>query len=144
VVHVRVDHSALVRGATVDGETCDIPGVGPIPVASARRLADDGVLKVLVTKGVDVVAVAHGRRTIAAHVRTALEMRDTKCVIPGCDVGERLEIDHVRPFAEGGPTALDNLARMCHFHHYLKTHHRWVLAGRPGAWTWDPPDERPP
>ena len=41
------------------GEVCDIPGIGPIPVATARALADDGVLKVVVTKGVDVVAVAH-------------------------------------------------------------------------------------
>ena len=60
VVHVRVDHAALVRGHVEDGEVCDIPGVGPIPVATARTLAADGVLKVLVTKGVDVVAVAHG------------------------------------------------------------------------------------
>jgi hypothetical protein len=144
VVHVRVDHAALVRGHVEDGETCDIPGVGPIPVASARRLADDGVLKLLVTKGVDVVAVVHGGRTIPAHVRAALETRDAKCVVAGCDVRERLEIDHVRPFAEGGPTRLDNLARLCHFHHYLKTHQGWTLAGRPGAWTWDPPHEQPP
>ena len=77
-------------------------------------------------------------------MRSALEARDPICVIPGCDVRERLEIDHVVPFAEGGPSTLDNLVRACHFHHYLKTHHGWVLGGRPGAWTWDPPDEPPP
>ena len=144
MVHVRIDHAALVRGHCEQGETCDIPGVGPIPVASARALAGDCILKVLVTKGVDVVAVAHGGRTIPAHVRSALEARDPRCVIPGCDVRDRLEIDHLVPFAEGGPSTLDNLARACRFHHYLKTHHGWVLGGRPGAWTWDPPDERPP
>ena len=139
MVHVRVDHSAFVRGHTADGETCEIPGVGPIPVATARAMATDCVLKVLVTKGVDVVAVAHGGRTIPARLRTALEARDQICVIPGCDVRRGLEIDHMVPYAEGGPTVLENLARACHFHHYLKTHHGWVLAGRPGAWTWDPP-----
>jgi hypothetical protein len=144
MVHVRVDHAALLRGHVTEGETCDIPGVGPIPVASARRLADDCILKVLVTKGVDVVAVAHGGRTIPAHVRSALEARDPVCVIPGCAVRDRLEIDHVVPFCAGGPSTLDNLARACHFHHYLKTHHGWVLGGRPGAWTWDPPPDRPP
>jgi len=144
VVHVRVDHAALVRGHVEDGETCDIPGVGPIPVASARRLADDGILKVLVTRGVDVVAVAHRGRTVPAHLRSALEARDPTCVIPGCDMRDRLELDHVVPFAEGGPTTLDNLARACRFHHYLKTHHGWVLGGRPGAWTWDPPGDPPP
>ena len=144
MVHVRVDHAALVRGHTEEGETCDIPGVGPIPVASARALAADCILKVLVTKGVDVVAVAHGGRTIPAHVRSALEARDPVCVIPGCAERKGLEIDHLVPFAEGGPSTLDNLVRACHFHHGLKTHHGWVLGGRPGAWTWDPPDDPPP
>ncbi len=144
VVHVRVDHAALVRGHVEEGEVCDIPGLGPIPVATARALATDGVLKVLVTRGVDVVAVAHGGRTVPAHVRSALETRDPKCVVPGCDVRQRLEIDHLVSFAEGGPTTLENLARLCHRHHALKTHQGWVLAGRPGAWTWDPPPELPP
>ena len=144
MVQVRVDHAALVRGHVEEGETCDIPGVGPIPVAAARALAADCILKVLVTKGVDVVAVAHAGRTIPAHVRSALEARDPVCVIPGCAERKGLEIDHVVPFAEGGPTTLDNLVRACHFHHGLKTHHGWVLAGRPGAWTWDPPDDPPP
>ncbi len=139
-VAVRVDHAAWVRGHTEGGEVCDIAGIGPIPVATARALANDGVLKVVVTKGVDVVAVAHAGRTIPAHVRTALEARDPRCVIPGCDVGDRLEIDHLLAFAEGGPTTLDNLARICHRHHYLKTHQGWVLGGGPGAWTWDRPD----
>ncbi|HEX7277732.1 MAG TPA: HNH endonuclease signature motif containing protein [Acidimicrobiales bacterium] len=96
------------------------------------------------TKGVDVVAVAHRGRTIPAHLRSALELRDPTCVIPGCDLRDRLEIDHVVPFAEGGPTALDNLARLRHRHHALKTHHGWVLGGGPGAWTWEPPEEPPP
>ncbi|MGH2704161.1 MAG: hypothetical protein ACRDJ4_03430 [Actinomycetota bacterium] len=38
-VHVRVDHSALLRGHSVSGEICEIPGVGPIPVAVAESLA---------------------------------------------------------------------------------------------------------
>ena len=86
MVHARVDHSALVRGFVEEGEVCDIPGIGPIPVSVARELLADGVLKVIVTKGVDVVAVAHGGRTVPAHVRSALETRDPKCVVPGCDV----------------------------------------------------------
>jgi hypothetical protein len=146
VVHVRVDHAALVRGHVEEGEVCDIPGVGPIAVASARALAADCILKVVVTKGVDVVAVAHGGRSIPAHVRSALQARDPVCVIPGCHVRDRLEIDHLVAFVDGGPSTLDNLARCCHFHHYLKTHHHWVLGGGPGAWTWerpDPPDPPP-
>jgi hypothetical protein len=63
MVHV---YQALIRGSTVTGERCQIPGVGPIPVEVARRLADDCILKVAVTNGVDVTTVAHGGRTIPA------------------------------------------------------------------------------
>ena len=72
MVHVRVDHAALIRGRVEPGEICEIPGVGPIPVEVARRLAVDSILSVLVTDGVDVTTVAHAGRTIPAAVRRAL------------------------------------------------------------------------
>ncbi|MFA5891743.1 MAG: DUF222 domain-containing protein [Actinomycetota bacterium] len=139
VVHVHVDADALARGRTDAGETCSIPGVGPIPVAAARRLAAEGVVKALATDGADVQAVAHFGRGIPARVRTALEARDQTCVVPGCDVRSGLEIDHVIPLARGGPTSLDNLARLCRYHHAQKTHHGWRLGGPPGARAWTHP-----
>jgi hypothetical protein len=116
--------------------------VGPVPVAVARRLLDDAILKVLVTKGVEVTAVAHAGRTIPAHVRTALEVRDPVCVVPRCDRRKGLEIDHYRvAFAKGGESRMDNLARLCRYHHYLKTHLGYRLSGGPGAWEWRMPSE---
>jgi Domain of unknown function (DUF222) len=117
MVHVRVDHSAFVRGHAEDGETCDIPGVGPIPVATARALSSDAILAAIVTKGTDVKAVAHLGRTIPARLRTALEARDPECAVPGCHVRRNLQIDHIKPFAERGPTSLSNLERYCKWHH---------------------------
>lgn len=136
MVHVRVDHQALVRGRVRQGEICEIPGVGPIPVEVARQLAVDSILSVLVTDGVDVTAVAHAGRTIPAALRRALVERDPVCVVPGCEVGDGLEIDHVEPFGEGGATCLANLVRLCRWHHYLKTFqgHRLVREGP--AWRW--------
>ena len=142
-VHVRVDHSALVRGHKAKEERCEIPGVGPIPVSAAQRLLSDSILKVIVTDGCDVKAVAHAGRTIPTKIRTALEARDQMCVVPGCDVRDGLEIDHIIPFAGGGPSTLENLARLCNWHHYLKTHCGYRLEGPPGRRTWvgpDPPD----
>ena len=145
VVHVRVDHAALLRGHVEGDELCEIPGVGPIPVEVARRLAVDSVLNVLVTDGVDVTTVAHGGRSIPAALRRALVERDPECVVPGCTTRERLEIDHIRPFAEGGEASLANLARLCHWHHYLKTHHGHLLDRTDGTgpgprWRWTAPD----
>ncbi|MBV8462057.1 MAG: DUF222 domain-containing protein, partial [Acidimicrobiales bacterium] len=137
MVHVRVDHAALLRGHTEAGEICEIPGIGPIPVEVARELASDSILSVLVTDGVDVTAVAHAGRTIPAALRRALFERDPVCVVPGCAIDDGLEIDHLVPFADGGPTVIENLARLCQWHHYLKTHagHRLERQGRQWVWT---------
>jgi hypothetical protein len=140
MLHVRVDHAALVRGHLEPGEICEIPGIGPIPVDVARRLAVDSILSVLVTDGVDVMTVAHAGRTIPASLRRALIERDQVCAVPGCDVREALEIDHVDPFSRGGPTRLANLVRLCHWHHYLKTHQRHRIERTDGGWRWRGPD----
>jgi 5-methylcytosine-specific restriction endonuclease McrA len=149
VVHVRVDHAALIRGHVEAGELCEIPGIGPIPVEVARRLAAEAYLHVLVTDGVDVTAIARGGRTIPAALRRALVERDPECVVPGCDTHDHLEIDHLVPFADGGEASMANLARLCHWHHYLKTHHGHRLErgrsvdGSAPAWLWTSPGEPP-
>jgi len=139
-VHVRVDHTAFRRGHVEPGETCEIAGIGPIPVASARALAADAVISAIVCDGVDVKAVAHLGRSIPAHVRTALIARDLVCVVPGCHTRDGLEIDHIVAFADGGVTGLSNLCRMCRWHHSLKTHQGYRLTGGPGDWGWEPPE----
>jgi len=139
VVHVHVDRKAWNRGRVERGETCSIPGFGPISVGAARRLAADGIVKAVLKDEAEVRAVASFGRTIPAKLRTALEARDTACVVPGCDASEGLEIDHIVPLAEGGPTSIENLARLCRWHHSLKTHRGWRLAGKPGEWRWFKP-----
>jgi hypothetical protein len=136
VVHVEVDRAAFERGRVEPGERCVIRGVGPVPVAVARRMARRGLVKILERDGVEVTRVAHAGRTIPAHVRTALEARDPTCVVPGCEMRTGLEIDHIVPFSEGGSTRLENLVRLCRYHHGEKTHRGWRLRGRPGEWTW--------
>ena len=141
MVHVRVNHAALIRGHVEPGEVCEIPGVGPIPVATARAMMSDCILKVLVTDGIDVTAVAHAGRTISAHLRTALEEMYPTCAV--CDERHGLEIDHIIPLAEEGPTTKDNLARLCSWHHMLKTIRGYRLVGGLGNWTLVGPDPPP-
>ncbi|MBF6555332.1 MAG: hypothetical protein IVW52_04065 [Acidimicrobiales bacterium] len=48
-------------------------------------------------------------------------------------------------FAQGGPATIENLARLCGHHHYLRTHQGFELLGGPGRWRWlPPPKPRPP
>jgi hypothetical protein len=140
MVHVMVDYDALMRGHTVAGEKCEIPGFGPIPVTLARQMSEDAILKVLLTKGVDVVAVAHGGYTIPAHLRTALDVRDQTCIVPGCDYRRRLEKDHRNTFGRTQVTRLEDLGHLCPFHHYLKTFCGYTYKGGPGTWQWIPPE----
>jgi hypothetical protein len=140
MVHVVVDYDALMRGHSVAGERCEIPGIGPIPVTLARQMSDDCILKVLLTKGVDVVAVAHGGYTIPAHLRTALDVRDPKCIVPGCEYSRRLQKDHRNSFGRTQVTKLEDLAHLCPSHHYLKTFCGYTYRGGPGTWEWIPPE----
>ena len=104
-------------------------------------MATDCILKVLLTKGVDIVAVAHAGRTIPAHLRTALEARDPVCIVPGCDVRRGLEIDHRDPWSATRNTSLANTARLCKRHHYQKSVEGYRYRGGPGTWQWLAPDE---
>ena len=140
MVHVLVDYDALMRGHTVAGERCEIPGIGPIPVTLARQMSEDCILKVLLTKGVDVVDVAHGGYTVPAHLRTALDVRDHTCIVPGCDFYRRLQKDHRNGFGRTRVTKLEDLAHLCPFHHYLKTFCGYTYRGGPGTWEWIPPE----
>ena len=132
------------RGYTLKGETCEVPGVGPIPVAAAAELAADSLLCGILYEGEDITGVAHLGRTIPAKVRTALLERDKVCVVSGCDKMCCLEFDHVTEFAKGGSTSLANLVRMCHWHHYLKTYHGYRLERANGRWVLSPPQQPGP
>lgn len=142
MIHVMVDYDALMRGHSMAGEQCEIPGVGPIPVTLARQLSEDSILSVLLRKGVDVVGVAHGGRAIPAHLRTALKVRDPKCVVPRCDVRRNLERDHRNAFGRTRVTKLEDLAHLCKWHHYQKTFLGYTYRGGPGSWEWIPPEYR--
>jgi hypothetical protein len=141
-VLIRVDLPALRRGWSEAGEQCEIDGIGPVPVAVVREWTHDAFMALVVTDGVDVRSVVHLGRFATAAQRSALLVRDPECVVPGCHVRSRLEIDHVDPWESSHVTTLDRLARLCHPHHQMKTHQGWTLGGRPGSWSWDPPRGR--
>ena len=139
---IRIDHTAFTREQVEPGETCEILGVGPIPVTVAKALSVDAFYAAVITRGVDIVNVAHLGRAVTAEQRTALQLRDPTCVVPGCTTSHGLEIDHTSSaagWADTRRTTLDHLARLCHHHHQQKTHHGHTLTRTPGAWQWRPP-----
>jgi hypothetical protein len=144
-VIVRIDHTALVRGHTVAGETCEVAGLGPIPVAAVKDLMGDAFVAAVVTKGRDVINVAHLGRRPNAHQRTALEASGAgiACTNICCNRTVAIQIDHRTPYADQPETKLANLDPLCSGNgscHDLKTHHGHQLESGTGRRRLLPPD----
>jgi hypothetical protein len=127
-VVVRVDLEVLFGGEDPPEGDCRLDGIGPVPAVMARDLMNDAFVKLVFHRAGDIRAISHLGRTIQASLRTAGVDRDRHCVVPGCLPTAGLEIDHVLPVTEGGPTELANLALLCHHHHHLKSYGGWGLA----------------
>ncbi|HMG31539.1 MAG TPA: HNH endonuclease signature motif containing protein, partial [Jiangellaceae bacterium] len=119
---------------------CEISGVGPIPVPVARGLLGQAVLKLVITRGVDVANVTHLGRGPTAAQRLALAWASPGCTVTGCG-RTRIEYDHREPWARTRRTRLDELDPLCRYHHDLKTRHRWALAPGHGKRPLVPPDD---
>lgn len=114
---IRVDAAALRRGEVEPGEVCEIPGVGPVPVATARSLLGEAALAVVITDGVDIKNVTHLKRRTTAHQRTALEFWGIRCDVKGCDSTDFVDVHHTFQWVRSHHTRLDELRTPCKFHH---------------------------
>jgi hypothetical protein len=145
-----VDLSALQRGDTTAGETCEIAGVGPVPVDVARRVFGEALLRIVIRDGKDIRTVVHTGRTANALQETAVLVRaGGRCERPTCALPAS-EIDHTAGYTATGPTTLDDLGGLCAHDHDLKTRHGHTYERTDdGRIRWRRPDgtveeERPP
>ncbi len=65
-----------------------------------------------------VLDVGRKTRTIPPALRRALDRRDGGCRFPGCGL-RFCDAHHIRHWADGGETKLDNVLLVCRFHHRL-------------------------
>ena len=115
VVHVEAD--VLADGGA---GRCEIEHRTAIAAETARRLCcDAGIVPVVDGPNGEPLSVGRRTRSIPPAVRRALSNRDRGCRFPGCPATERLHGHHVRHWAEGGETSLDNLVLLCPTHHRL-------------------------
>ncbi|MGY1773036.1 DUF222 domain-containing protein [Blastococcus sp. SYSU D00813] len=110
------------------------PGTGPaaagtglgatISAAAARWLAcDAGVTRIVLDPDGLPLDVGRTQRTVPAHIRRAVELRDRHCVFAGCEAPAwYCDVHHRLHWALGGATSLDNSALLCERHH-TKVHH---------------------
>lgn len=117
VVHInREDLHAgdeTVRGAELESGRA-------LAVATARRLGCDGSLVGLVEDAEgEPLNVGRKTRATPAAIRRALQSRDGGCRFPGCDRSKFTHAHHIRHWADGGETKLNNLVTLCSYHHHL-------------------------
>jgi hypothetical protein len=111
-LHGERGRSELEDGTRVSAET------------SQRISCDAGLVRISETEDGRILDVGRRTRTIPPSIRRALEARDRGCRFPGC--GSRFaEGHHIRHWAEGGETKLDNLVLLCRYHHRLVHEGGW-------------------
>ena len=116
----RVDVSALRRGHTMPGETCEIDGLGPIPVETLREFFPQAAIDLIVTDGVDVFNVTHFGRRANARQQVVLDWIGGECTRRGCTATRHLQVDHRIDWAKIKITELRNLDWLCVSCHRLQ------------------------
>ncbi len=135
--HVSAETSSHAVGSTGRGDAN--AGGRPVAASSSPRMAGHAALEdgdglrvsaetsrrmscdaaaVVMRHAPDGAILDVGRktRTIPPALRRALQARDRQCRFPGCHA-RRCDAHHVRHWADGGATRLDNLVLLCRRHH---------------------------
>ncbi|HEY4584614.1 MAG TPA: DUF222 domain-containing protein [Acidimicrobiia bacterium] len=99
------------------------PGIG---AQALEAILCEAVTEITVT-GEDGTPLRYGRqsRTIPPALRRAIIHRDgNRCAADSCDSRHRLQVHHLKPWSQGGPTDPENLITLCWFHHQVVVHQR--------------------
>ncbi|MET8252048.1 DUF222 domain-containing protein [Micromonospora sp. NPDC005197] len=96
---------------------------------TVRRLACDAtILPAVLGSAGQPLDVGRQRRLITGPLRRALVLRDRGCAFPGCDRPPRwCDAHHIRHWANGGDTSLDNSVLLCGHHHRHIHHGDWTV-----------------
>jgi hypothetical protein len=114
-LQVTLTLDALRSGLAADA-------TGELSVATIRRLACDAeVIPVVLGTHGEVLDVGRSRRPVTAAIWAALVVRDRHCAFPACDRPPVMcHAHHIRHWADGGKTSLDNLTSCKYIHPSLR------------------------
>lgn len=121
VLHVNAAFSSVTSSVSSSNSSspqdANLDGRWLLPDA-ARRLACDASLLVVTEDDVgNVLDIGRRSRIIPAGMARALSIRDGGCQFPGCCESRYVEGHHIKHWADGGETKLDNLVTLCRYHH---------------------------
>jgi 5-methylcytosine-specific restriction protein A len=103
-------------------------GGTPTPGMLRMLCCDAQVIPVVLNGAGQPLDVGRATRSIPDGLRRAVTARDRGCAHPGCDRPPSWsEIHHIREWARGGATRLDNLVMLCRVHHREIHSTGWVV-----------------
>jgi hypothetical protein len=94
----------------------DGPALAPETV---RRLGCDASVVRIIERDGRPLSVGRRTRAIPPALRRALRAREDGCRFPGCTHRRFLHAHHIKHWARGGETKLENLVNLCSHHHRL-------------------------
>ncbi|WP_137809928.1 MULTISPECIES: HNH endonuclease signature motif containing protein [unclassified Gordonia (in: high G+C Gram-positive bacteria)] len=110
--------------------------VGAVSASTARQLSCDGGVAEIVLDAEGVpLRMGTTRRLFPHHLRQAIIVRDVYCVKCGAPAAHT-QVHHLVPWADGGPTDLDNGCLLCQRCHTQVHHHGWEVVMGPDRHPW--------
>lgn len=127
MLHVHAGSDAIPSSAHLDGRW--------LGHNAAMCLACDASLVVVEEDEVgNVLNIGRRSRVIPAAMSRALVVRDQgHCQFPGCCESRFVEGHHIKHWAEGGETRLDNLVTLCRYHHRELHRGHFFLSVKPAT-----------
>jgi hypothetical protein len=111
----------------------------PVPAETARRLACDAAITPILV-GAESPQAGPTSRTVSGATRRALVVRDKGCRFPGCDrPPDWTDAHHLKHWADGGETRVDNLILLCRRHHRRVHEEGWAMVVEGGELLAIPP-----
>jgi hypothetical protein len=127
--HLAVTVSMATLANQPGSPAADLEWAQPIPAETARRLAcDAAVTPVFFGSESNQPRADKTTRVISGSQRKALVVRDKGCRFPGCDRPvDWTDAHHLKHWADGGKTVMDNLVLLCRRHHRKVHEEGWQL-----------------
>ena len=102
------------------GQTSEIEDGPHVTAETSRRIACDcSVVGIKEDENGEPLSIGRRSRSIPPAMRRALRMRDGGCRFPGCTNTRFVDGHHIKHWADGGETSLENLVLLCRHHHHL-------------------------
>jgi len=129
-VVLHVDAGALPGG---ESGSCVLEDGMAVAPETARRLACDAAVVPITHRAGSTLSIGRKTRTVPPALRRALQARDRGCRFPGCENRRFVDAHHVRHWAQGGETSMENLLLLCRRHHRLVHEGGVGVESRPGG-----------